>query len=49
MWNSHKKAKKYIDKTFEKKVGKWLKSESFHPFCKSFIIKQLQRWILKGA
>lgn len=39
MWNLRKKAKKYIDKTFKYKVEKWLKSELFHPFCKSFIIK----------
>lgn len=39
MWNLHKKAKKYIDKIFKEKVGKQLKSELFHPFRKSFIIK----------
>jgi len=39
MWNLRKKAKKYIDKTFKEKVGKQLKSELFHLFCKSFIIK----------
>jgi len=49
MWNLRKKTKKYIDKIFKEKVGKWLKSKSFHPFYKSLIIKQLQRWILKGA
>ena len=39
MWNLHKKAKKYIDKTFKEKVGKQLKSELFQPVYKSFIIK----------
>ena len=39
MWNLRKKAKKYIDKIFKEEVGKQLKSELFHPFCKSFIIK----------
>ena len=49
MWNLRKNTKKYIDKMFKEKVGKQLKSELLQPFCKSFIIKQLQRWILKGA
>ena len=39
MWNLRKKVKKYIDKIFKEKVGKQLKNELFHPFCKSFIIK----------
>ncbi len=39
MWNLRKKVKKYIDKTFKEEVGKWLKSELFYSFCKSFIIK----------
>ena len=39
MWNLRKKAKKYIDKIFKEKVGKQLKIELFHLFCKSFIIK----------
>ena len=49
MWNLRKKARKYIDKMFKEKVGKQLKSELLQPFCKSFIIKQLQTQILKGA
>lgn len=39
MWNLRKKVKKYIDKMFKDKVGKWLKSELLQPLCKSFIIK----------
>lgn len=34
----HCKAKKYIDKTFEKKVRKCLKSELFYRLRKSLII-----------
>lgn len=33
------KPKKYIDKTFKEKVGKWIKSDSFHYLCKSLAIK----------
>ena len=29
VWNLRKKTKKYIDKIFKEKVGKWLKSELF--------------------
>ena len=39
MWNLRKKVKKYIDKMFKDKVGKWLKSELFQLVYKSFIIK----------
>ena len=35
----HCKAKKYIDKIFEKKVEKCLKSELFPRLCKSLVIK----------
>jgi len=34
-----KKVRKYIDKVFEEKVGKWLKRELFWCLCKLFVIR----------
>jgi len=39
MWNLREKTKKYIDKMFKDKVGKWLKSELFPHLRKSLVIK----------
>ena len=43
------KPKKYIDKTFKEKVGKWIKSDLFQYLCKLLAIKQLKKEISKDA